>query len=463
MKKKGNICSFVYLDSNNQERTFYFNGSTPKGKPKNNLIGVSSQSYRLLENFLKSVANANELKGIDRLTLQGEKAYFFFLLKYFLLKNIRVNSSAFYFDADVAVGWLDNVMATQVDSFIQILKLQSENSKFELFWPFQPFTCLLCSEGRATDFQKIVVPQIDVIVPTKGVSNKLLFECVSSILVAAQKTTFKFSLLVIDDNEQKMNLRPYLDTIIGIDTFFEVNVIDGDSTGIADARNLGVARSKSPIISFIDSDDFVSPDYFLSTIDPLLRFDNVAAVGTWLKTFGNDHRVIPQWENFFPLSAYSCLPPAGVLIWRREALNQLGGFDPAYKSGFEDFDLVSRATIRFFPIVIFPAPLYNYRRGHGSLSQNWSSEKENMLRLRIIEGFESMCQHGLVDLIKLIDTYGTKLSIHEPSLTTLKPQNRTALLGRARSFLRRYPKIHWLFRLLPISWKTYIADRVAER
>jgi len=98
-----------------------------------------------------------------------------------------------------------------------------------------------------------------VIVPIYKV-EKYLNECVNSILSQSFKD---FELILVDDGSPD-NCPDICDEYVHKDT--RVKVIHKENGGLSDARNAGMKESTGKYIIFIDSDDYVTKEYFLQAV-----------------------------------------------------------------------------------------------------------------------------------------------------------------------------------------------------
>ena len=137
--------------------------------------------------------------------------------------------------------------------------------------------------------------------------------------------------------------------------------------GPAAARNEGWRAAVAPIVAFLDSDVEVGPGW----LEPLLAHfadPTVAAVAPRVRAPSEPQDALGRFEressplDMGPLPS-SVAPrrrvryvPSAALLFRREVLEELGGFDEDLRLG-EDVDLVWRAaaagwTIRYEPSVV---------------------------------------------------------------------------------------------------------------
>ena len=100
------------------------------------------------------------------------------------------------------------------------------------------------------DYSKLV----SVIVPFYN-QEKELSRCIKSII---QQNYFNFELILVDDGS--------IDNSLNICKDFaskdkRIKVIHQDNSGVSIARNSGLKEASGEYITFIDSDDYVTPDY----------------------------------------------------------------------------------------------------------------------------------------------------------------------------------------------------------
>ncbi len=139
---------------------------------------------------------------------------------------------------------------------------------------------------------------ISVIVPIYKV-EKYLRRCVDNILNQNYKD---FELLLIDDGSPD-GCPQICDEYARQDG--RVRVFHKPNGGLSDARNYGLDRMKGDYVSFIDSDDYVGPDYLkilkelidgyavpVATVAHICVFDD----GTSFSLSKDDRRIIPNGE-----------------------------------------------------------------------------------------------------------------------------------------------------------------------
>lgn len=99
------------------------------------------------------------------------------------------------------------------------------------------------------------VPKISIIVPVYNV-EKYLSRCIDSILA---QTFTDFELLLIDDGSKDKS-GEICDEYVKKDD--RVRAFHKENGGASAARNVGLDKATGEYISFIDSDDWIGPDYY---------------------------------------------------------------------------------------------------------------------------------------------------------------------------------------------------------
>ncbi len=107
---------------------------------------------------------------------------------------------------------------------------------------------------------------ISIIVPMYNV-EKYLERCLKSI----QKQSFSdFEVLLIDDGSSD-NSAAIAQKFCDTDDRF--HIIHKENSGVSDCRNIGLRKATGEYITFIDSDDYLSPDYLYVLYNTCIQYD----------------------------------------------------------------------------------------------------------------------------------------------------------------------------------------------
>jgi len=226
------------------------------------------------------------------------------------------------------------------------------------------------------------MPTISVIVPVYKV-EKYILRCVDSIL---GQTYEDFELILVDDGSPD-NCGAICDEYAAKDS--RVVVIHQENGGLSAARNAGIdwafANSDSQWLTFIDSDDWVHPEYLERLLDAVRVNDADLAFCT-LTAFTEDdkgYQIVPFWGK--PV----CEAKSGMDILResmQERKGMMSGHyviacnkiyqkalytDIRYPSGqvHEDEAVAHRIISNCNKVVGIAEPLYNYRQHFASITK----------------------------------------------------------------------------------------------
>jgi glycosyltransferase involved in cell wall biosynthesis len=305
--------------------------------------------------------------------------------------------------------------------------------------------CLIHNKSDKLPHGKFGSPTMDVVIPTKNVPQSQLEECLNSIQVQLEDTDV---IYLVNDNSPDSKICEFIAA-----KYPNVVIVEGSHRGIGATRNIGARAGSNSLVAFVDSDDYVLPGYFEMQRSFHSKHLDVASTGTWLQSFGAHELIYPQWDGISPIGLLACLPPAGVLIWKREAISSIGYFNEEFVDGFEDFDLVARAISRHMKIFVFDLPLYRYRRGHQSLSQSWSKDRELELQLKVSSNLQHLCSHEFRKYLDLSHAYGNRLILSHPDLVfgyrskIREKPSRHYLNGLWINLIQKTRNVVWLRRL----------------
>ena len=117
-----------------------------------------------------------------------------------------------------------------------------------------------------------MVPTLSVVVPIYNV-EKYLKQCLNSLI---NQTLSNIEIILVNDgstDNSEAICQSYAERDSRIKLFSKTN------GGISDARNFGLQKVTSPIVGFVDSDDYVDIDMFQKLIDLKERSNAEIAVG----------------------------------------------------------------------------------------------------------------------------------------------------------------------------------------
>jgi len=260
-------------------------------------------------------------------------------------------------------------------------------------------------------------PLVTVIVPTKGRGDSLE-RCLHSLRALRYP---HFDVLVVDNRPSDPATRRVVEAHAAEDQ--RIGYTSETRPGSSVARNHGIARTTSEIVAFTDDDVIVDPDWLAGLVRPFLRNPAVAAVtglvlpgeletrAQWCfehyRGFGRgvESRLFDLDRNraddrlFYPYLG-SVFGSGNSMAFRRAALWEIGGFDPALGAGSvaragSDVEALSQlvlggSTIAYEPTAIcwhthrqdeeaLRQQLFNYGIGLTAILTKWSLRRPSLL------------------------------------------------------------------------------------
>ncbi|MDR3472002.1 MAG: glycosyltransferase family 2 protein [Devosia sp.] len=153
---------------------------------------------------------------------------------------------------------------------------------------------------------------------------------------------------------------------------FPVTEVKEATPGLANARNAGVAASSGSVIVFTDDDCYVDR-HFLTEMTRPFKWDHIGFVGGRIVLHDEtDARMtIRLDERPMTYLRANFIGPGHIqgaaMAFRRDVLEQIGGFDPLFGSGAhfpaEDFDSILRASQSGWYGIYWPDALVRHHHG----------------------------------------------------------------------------------------------------
>ncbi len=210
-------------------------------------------------------------------------------------------------------------------------------------------------------------PLISVIVPVFNAAS-FLRRCLDSLLAQTYQNT---EIILIDDGSTDESGRLCDDYAV---VRPQILVFHTENQGASQARQLGLMKAAGAFVSFIDSDDYVSPDY-LSTLFHLEQVFSlgISACHVCTKQTLQENVMEKEWHTevlegdsllhrFFNYEFWGLYGK----LYRKHLLADIP-FPQATIS--EDYAIMTRLFIKSPQMAYTTAPLYFYERHSGSLSR----------------------------------------------------------------------------------------------
>jgi len=212
------------------------------------------------------------------------------------------------------------------------------------------------------------LPDVSVVVP-RHERTTYLPHCLDALAAQSQLPA---EVIVADDGSTSATALRQLDELESRSWPWQLRCLRLPHGGVGPARNAGYDAATADLILFVDDDDVLFPD----ALETLVRAHHAAGAdvvaagarrfyGEGAPTPRDDDTVVLFFGQPYELGLLSnyCGPP--TCLWRREALERIGGFRPVLSPN-EDWEILVRAALAGAQLVALPDAAYWYRRTPGS-------------------------------------------------------------------------------------------------
>jgi glycosyltransferase involved in cell wall biosynthesis len=229
---------------------------------------------------------------------------------------------------------------------------------------------------------------ISVVVPCYN-AERFLAEALESALA---QTRCPDEVLVVDDGS--------LDDSETVATRYPVRLIrTNGNLGHAAARNLGISEARGEVIAWLDADDVWERDH-LEVVGGLLgRFPSASVAASGARYFGgregswclSDLPALGRPANIFWRALAGTPLPAMSVLTRRDALLEVGGFDPTIRIA-PDYDLWLRLSRRHLFVVTGESTArYRFHAAQISAKPLRQLEAIYQIRARFLDELRAAC------------------------------------------------------------------------
>ena len=181
---------------------------------------------------------------------------------------------------------------------------------------------------------------VDFVVPVYGERDEALSATVSACL----KQTHPISrIFVVDDGSSRSVSLP--GWAQASEQIYLLRL--AQNGGISAARNAGLANCDTQLVACINAEVLPDPDWLATCVGYLQSHSTAGAVYTRLVPF-KPNRLLSRWRMRFLETKFgrecgaSQFAPGHAVLFRREALDAVGGYDARYRLHHEDSDICLR-------------------------------------------------------------------------------------------------------------------------
>ncbi len=212
---------------------------------------------------------------------------------------------------------------------------------------------------EAGDFPDLAEPDTTIVIPCFN-QGEYLDEAIMSVF---EQTDGSFEIVVVDDGSTDSITLEVLDAL----DWPRTRVVRQENRGLPAARNAGIEAGRGRFVVPLDADDALESDYLTVLKNELVARPDAAYAHCDGRYFGD----IDAYWITRPFNPYQLLLSNSVLgcvILRRDAWEDVGGYDESMIEGNEDWDLWLRLVQAGWGQIKMRQPLFRYRRTGISMS-----------------------------------------------------------------------------------------------
>lgn len=208
-----------------------------------------------------------------------------------------------------------------------------------------------------------------IIVPVYN-SESYINECIKSII---DSNYLNWELLLIDDGSTDKSgtiCDEWSQRDSRIKVFHKVN------GGVSSARNLGIEKAKGYWLIFVDSDDFISPDFMNRILEKTSCGDADLVFNDFNIIYSNKRELFRTYswnankEESFRNYLVHSWPRVAWGAVKKDLITKNNIRYPENLTAFEDFHFMCRCILCSHKVIKISEPLYNYRRTNVSSITN---------------------------------------------------------------------------------------------
>jgi len=182
---------------------------------------------------------------------------------------------------------------------------------------------------------------VSVVIPAYN-GQAFIREAIDSVFA---QTYRPIEILVVDDGSP-VSMK---EVVMGYGP--ELRYMRQENGGTASARNFGLRAAQGEFIALLDQDDLWLPQKLERQVPRFAEDPSIGLIAAWMEVFDSDTGEVkglfqpPAEITVHDVLGFN-LPPVQTMIFRRSALERIGGFDASLR-GTDDWDVNIRMAAEY--------------------------------------------------------------------------------------------------------------------
>jgi len=249
------------------------------------------------------------------------------------------------------------VLKKYIKSFFVVMK--RGNTTSNLFINQNAYIKWFNDQNKIEEYKKFKYnPKISIIIPTYNVSEKLLTECLDSVL---NQSYTNFEICIADDKSTNIET---LNTLKKYEKNDKVKIIYREKNGhISEASNSALKLATGEFIALLDNDDILEHDALYFIVDALNKDKSLDMIYTDEDKMDFNGRIMePHFKpDYSPDTLMGVNYICHFTCIRKSIMDELKGFRSKY-NGAQDYDLFLRVVEKTNKIYHIKKVLYHWRQ-----------------------------------------------------------------------------------------------------
>lgn len=299
---------------------------------------------------------------------------------------------------------------------------------------------------------------ISVVIPFYNTPKEYLEQCLESL---CSQTYSNIEILIVDDGSMIENAN-MLDSATVSD--LRIKVFHKPNGGVSSARNYALGKVIGDYICFVDSDDWVEPEFIQILVDSIGKNESQLAVCNWVAESTEKGTIIDKGQEKIECydrneAYHAVLCHTGIQgflcnkIFKKKLITQLLNENYHY---CEDLVFVSHYLKSVSKMSYSSLQLYHYRQTGGNATNNFTYNEKILTLLPAYQEVESIYKELKLMDVPFIEKSILKIALNLKSRYKLNKVKDIGFFKKNEMVIKKYLFKTIVSKYIPVSEKINI-------